>query len=92
MRSRWPPGMGFTRRVLTVEQYDCAACGRALTICDHRFHRVLTLGGPLELVRKQRTVTPAVYRSHGATAPSGYPTQPRRGVLEEAGGTPDRPT
>lgn len=52
MRHRWPANTVFTRHILTVEQRDCAVCGRTLTICDHRFHRVFTLNGPLEIVCK----------------------------------------
>ena len=42
----------FTQKVLTVERRECGACGRALAICDHRFHRIFTLTGPVELVCK----------------------------------------
>lgn len=52
MRYRWPADTVFTQQVLTVEQEDCSLCGRALTICDHRFHRIFTLQGPLEIVCK----------------------------------------
>jgi hypothetical protein len=52
MRYRWPADTVFTQQVLTVEQEDCSLCQRALTICDHRFHRLFTLQGPLEIVCK----------------------------------------
>jgi hypothetical protein len=52
MRYRWPADTPFAPVVLTVEQEACALCQRALTICDHRFHRVFSLQGPLELVCK----------------------------------------
>jgi hypothetical protein len=52
MRYRWPADTVFTQQVLTVEQQDCSLCQRALTICDHRFHRLFTLQGPLEIVCK----------------------------------------
>src|SRR3954453_23777539 len=52
MRYRWPADTAFTQHVLTVEQEDCALCQRALNICDHRFHRIFTLQGPLEIVCK----------------------------------------
>lgn len=52
MRYRWPAGTVFTQQVLTVEQEGCSLCGRGLTICDHRFHRIFTLQGPLEIVCK----------------------------------------
>jgi hypothetical protein len=52
MRFRWPADTAFTRRVLTVEQEACAVCQRPLHGCDHRFHRIFTLAGPLEIVSK----------------------------------------
>jgi hypothetical protein len=52
MAYRWPEETVFTRLVLTVEEPWCRACGGALTICDHRHHRVFTLNGPVHLVCK----------------------------------------
>jgi hypothetical protein len=52
MRFSWPTDTVFTQRVLTVEQQTCAFCPRALHVCDHRFHRLFTLQGPVELVCK----------------------------------------
>ena len=52
MRYRWPADTVFTQRVLTVEQQTCSLCQRDLHICDHRFHRIFTLQGPLEIVCK----------------------------------------
>src|SRR5215831_477201 len=52
MRYRWPQNTAFTQVVLTVEAQACSLCQRPLHICDHRFHRVFSLQGPLELVCK----------------------------------------
>jgi hypothetical protein len=52
MRYRWPVETVFTQEILTVEQEACSTCQRALTICDHRFHRIFTLNGPMEIVCK----------------------------------------
>jgi hypothetical protein len=52
MRYRWPADTVFTQQVLSVEQEECSVCQRVLTICDHRFHRIFTLQGPLEIVCK----------------------------------------
>jgi hypothetical protein len=52
MRYRWPADTAFIQNVLTVEQEDCDLCHRALNICDHRFHRIFTLQGPMEIVCK----------------------------------------
>jgi hypothetical protein len=52
MRFSWPADTVFTQRVLTVEQQTCALCSRALHVCDHRFHRLFSLDGPMQLVCK----------------------------------------
>lgn len=52
MPYRWPEDTEFTRIELAVEKQWCRTCGGALTICDHRHHRVFTLNGPLHLVCK----------------------------------------
>lgn len=52
MPYRWPEDTEFTRIELAVEEQWCRTCGGALTICDHRHHRVFTLNGPLHLVCK----------------------------------------
>jgi hypothetical protein len=52
MRFSWPADTVFTRHVLNVEANPCELCLRSLHVCDHRFHRVFSLQGPLELVCK----------------------------------------
>src|SRR5690348_4330573 len=52
MRYRWAEGTQFTQVVLSVEQEVCSECQRRLHICDHRFHPILSLQGPLQLVCK----------------------------------------
>ena len=52
MPYRWPKDTVFTRIALDVEEQWCRTCGGALTICDHRHHRVFTLNGPVHLVCK----------------------------------------
>jgi len=52
MGYRWPADTAFTRRVFSVEDKGCSLCGRNLHVCDHRFHRILTFGGPVEIVCK----------------------------------------
>jgi hypothetical protein len=52
MRYRWPEDTQFTQLVLSVEQEVCSLCQRNLHVCDHRFHPILSLQGPLELVCK----------------------------------------
>jgi len=52
MHIRWPADTVFTQQILTVEQQECSVCGHDLTICDHRYHRIHTLNGPLEIICK----------------------------------------
>jgi hypothetical protein len=52
MRFRWPKDTAFSRLVLEVEDRDCPACGRRMSICDHRHHPIFTLQGPTDLVCK----------------------------------------
>ena len=35
--------------MLDVESDSCEHCGATLHVCDHRFHRIHTLQGPVEL-------------------------------------------
>jgi hypothetical protein len=50
MRPPWPEDTTFQRLVLDVEGDCCERCGATLHVCDHRFHRIHTLQGPLELL------------------------------------------
>jgi hypothetical protein len=52
MRFSWPADTVFTQHVLSVEQDSCKLCRRSLHVCDHRFHRVFSLQGPVELICK----------------------------------------
>jgi hypothetical protein len=52
MRYCWPAETVFRQEILTVEQETCTLCQRLLSICDHRFHRIFTLNGPVEIVCK----------------------------------------
>ena len=72
MRYRWPADTVFTQEILTVEQEACSVCQRGLTICDHRFHRIFSLEGPLELVCKLAhcpdSACPDHHRTHSPLA------------------------
>ena len=50
MRTPWPEDTAFRRLVLDVESESCEQCGAVLHVCDHRFHHIHTLQGPVELV------------------------------------------
>ena len=52
MRPIWPDDTVFHRLVIDVERDFCEHCGRVLHICDHRYRRLHTLEGPVQLVCK----------------------------------------
>jgi hypothetical protein len=52
MSYRWPPETSFVRHELDVLDRDCPDCGRRMYICDHRYRRLHTLHGPVQLVCK----------------------------------------
>jgi hypothetical protein len=53
--------------VLSVEQEACAQCQRRLHVCDHRFHPILSLQGPLRLVCKLAHCPDPNCSAHGQT-------------------------
>ena len=67
MGYRWPADTAFTRRVLTIEDENCSVCGRRLHVCDHRFHRIFTLAGPVELLCKLAHCPAAECPAHART-------------------------
>jgi hypothetical protein len=67
MRYRWPENTQFTRVVLSVEQQVCSLCQRNLHVCDHRFHPILSLQGPLKLVCKLAHCPDPCCAAHGRT-------------------------
>jgi hypothetical protein len=52
MPYRWPADTDFAQWELDVLDRNCAACGRGMYICDHRYRHLHTLDGPVELVCK----------------------------------------
>ncbi len=46
----WPADTDFALWELDVFDRDCPACGRMMYVCDHRYRRVHTLEGPVQLV------------------------------------------
>ncbi|CAN5904939.1 hypothetical protein BH23PLA1_BH23PLA1_33490 [soil metagenome] len=52
MPYRWPADTDFALLELDVLDRDCPACGRLMSICDHRYRHFHTLDGPVELVCK----------------------------------------
>jgi hypothetical protein len=52
MPYRWPSDTDFAPWELDVLDRNCSACGRMMYICDHRYRRLHTLDGPVQLVCK----------------------------------------
>ena len=47
MPHRWPEDTDFALWELDViDRRQCPACGRMMHVCDHRYRRFFTLGGP----------------------------------------------
>jgi hypothetical protein len=52
MSYSWPEDTDFALWELDVLNRDCPVCGRRMYVCDHRYRRVHTLEGPVQLVCK----------------------------------------
>ena len=52
MPYQWPADTDFAQWELAVVDRACAVCGHKMYICDHRYRRLHTLEGPVELVCK----------------------------------------
>jgi hypothetical protein len=52
MAYRWPADTDFALWELDVLDRNCPVCGRVMHICDHRYRRVHTLDGPVQLICK----------------------------------------
>ena len=52
MPYKWPADTDFALWELDVIDRVCATCGRMMYICDHRYRRLHTLEGPVQLVCK----------------------------------------
>src|SRR3954467_6250620 len=52
MAYHWPADTDFALWELDVLDRNCPACGRLMHICDHRYRRLHTLDGPVQLICK----------------------------------------
>jgi hypothetical protein len=52
MPYKWPADTDYALWELDVLDRACPACGRMMHICDHRYRRLHTLDGPVQLVCK----------------------------------------
>ena len=50
MPYKWPLDTDFALWEFDVLDRACPACGRMMHICDHRYRRLLTLKGAVQLV------------------------------------------
>jgi hypothetical protein len=49
---QWPADTDFALWELDVLDRDCPVCGRMMHVCDHRYRRLHTLDGPVQLICK----------------------------------------
>src|SRR5689334_22994621 len=49
---QWPADTDFALWELDVLDRNCSVCGRMMHICDHRYRRLHTLDGPVQLICK----------------------------------------
>jgi hypothetical protein len=52
MSHHWPKDAQLKDLVLVPEDRECPSCDRYMHVCDHRYHRIFTLGGPVRIVSK----------------------------------------
>jgi hypothetical protein len=52
MPYQWPEDTDFADWELDVRDRACPTCGRMMHICDHRYRRLHTLEGPVQLICK----------------------------------------
>src|SRR4051794_38743831 len=52
MAYQWPADTDFAQWELDVLDRHCPVCGRMMHICDHRYRRIHTLDGPVQLICK----------------------------------------
>ncbi|HSX77025.1 MAG TPA: hypothetical protein VLQ80_00435 [Candidatus Saccharimonadia bacterium] len=67
MAYRWPAGTTFKRLDLDVQDRSCPACGRAMHVCDHRYHHLWTLQGPTQVVNRLVRCPDASCETRGCT-------------------------
>src|SRR5262245_18830333 len=67
MAYRWPAGTTFKRIDLDVQDRSCPVCGRAMHVCDHRYHHLWTLQGPTQVVNRLVRCPDASCASRGCT-------------------------
>ena len=67
MPYKWPANTDFAFWELDVIDRACPACGRMMYICDHRYRRLHTLDGPVQLVCKLNHCPDRLCAGHART-------------------------
>src|SRR6516162_10250886 len=67
MPYNWPADTDFALWELDVIDRACPACGRMMYICDHRYRRLHTLDGPVQLVCKLNHCPDRLCAGHART-------------------------
>ena len=67
MPYKWPADTDFGLWELDVIDRACPACGRMMYICDHRYRRLHTLDGPVQLVCKLNHCPDRLCAGHART-------------------------
>jgi hypothetical protein len=67
MPYKWPADTDFALWELDVIDRACPACGRMMYICDHRYRRLHTLDGPVQLVCKLNHCPDRLCAGHART-------------------------
>src|SRR6266446_9331013 len=67
MAYQWPADTDFSLWELDVLDRNCPVCGRMMHICDHRYRRVHTLDGPVQLICKLNHCPDRACPGHGHT-------------------------
>src|SRR3954447_14486121 len=67
MAYHWPADTDFALWELDVLDRNCPACGRMMHICDHRYRRLHTLDGPVQLICKLNRCPDPLCPGHAKT-------------------------
>jgi hypothetical protein len=64
---RWPADTDFALWELDVLDRNCSVCGRMMHICDHRYRRLHTLDGPVQMICKLNRCPDPTCPGHAGT-------------------------
>ncbi len=68
---QWPADTDFSLWELDVLDRHCPVCGRMMHICDHRYRRIHTLDGPVQLICKLNHCPDRACPGHAKTKSPG---------------------